>query len=317
MKPARVVGIALNTSGLNRRGVAARRSKRLARRRTCRSDDFVRYGAARLLRCDRARDRRQETDHAQPARRDRSRAGRGPRALLLTAAAPAPRHPWTRPGHLRMGFTDEPDGLNPHVRAHVRDRRSGLADLCDLVPLRSSGATSSRIWRPKFPATPTAGISRDGKTITLHLRRGARWADGAPLTARDLRFTYRAVMNPRNNVKTRDGWNDIVRSSCPTTIRRWCICARPTPICWASSRWGLGLSAAARARAGRRSPISTGPVQRGAPGQRAVRAYQMEPRLVAGVRREPALLAGTAAPRSHHVARDPQRRLALQCAGRA
>ena len=36
-----------------------------------------------------------------------------------------------------------------------------------------------------------------------------QWADGAPLDARDLRFTWQAVMNPRNNTRLRAGWDDI------------------------------------------------------------------------------------------------------------
>lgn len=61
------------------------------------------------------------------------------------------------------------------------------------------------------PSTTNGGISRDGLTITYHLRKGVRWQDGAPLTAEDVVFTYSAVMNPNNNVLSREGF-DVVRS---------------------------------------------------------------------------------------------------------
>ena len=51
------------------------------------------------------------------------------------------------------------------------------------------------------PTTQNGGISSDGRTITLHLRHGVTWSDGAPLTAADWLFTYHAVLNPRNNTK--------------------------------------------------------------------------------------------------------------------
>ncbi len=65
------------------------------------------------------------------------------------------------------------------------------------------------------PTTENGGISRDGKTITLHLRHGVTWSDGAPLTAADWLFTYHAVMNPRNNVKSTYGWDDIASADAP------------------------------------------------------------------------------------------------------
>jgi peptide/nickel transport system substrate-binding protein len=65
------------------------------------------------------------------------------------------------------------------------------------------------------PTLKNGGISRDGRRIVLHLRRGVVWSDGAPLTAADWLFTYRAVMNPSNNVKTRYGWDAIASASAP------------------------------------------------------------------------------------------------------
>ena len=66
-----------------------------------------------------------------------------------------------------------------------------------------------------MPTLQNGGISRNGKTIVLHLRHGMRWSDGAPLDARDLRFTWQAVMNPRNNTRLRAGWDDITAIDLP------------------------------------------------------------------------------------------------------
>lgn len=59
------------------------------------------------------------------------------------------------------------------------------------------------------PTERNGGISKDGLTITYHLRRGVTWQDGAPFTARDVRFTWRAIMNPNNNVASRTGYDRV------------------------------------------------------------------------------------------------------------
>ena len=61
------------------------------------------------------------------------------------------------------------------------------------------------------PTIANGGISRDGKRIVFHLRRDITWQDGHPLTARDVVFTYRAIMNPSNAVTTRSGYDRIAK----------------------------------------------------------------------------------------------------------
>src|SRR5579862_1213407 len=59
------------------------------------------------------------------------------------------------------------------------------------------------------PTFANRGISRDGKRIVYHLRHGITWQDGYPLTARDVIFTYRAIMNPSNSIPSRSGYDRI------------------------------------------------------------------------------------------------------------
>ena len=61
------------------------------------------------------------------------------------------------------------------------------------------------------PTLRNGGIRSDGKTIVYHLRRGVRWQDGAPFDADDVIFSYRAIMNPKNNVNSRTGYDVIER----------------------------------------------------------------------------------------------------------
>jgi peptide/nickel transport system substrate-binding protein len=114
----------------------------------------------------------------------------------------------------------------PHVL-----RYSDASDVSTLNPMFSQSTTLGYMssltmaWLVKWDhrnlpypelatAVPTQAnglISKDGLSITYHLRRGLRWSDGKPLDADDVVFSYRAIMNPANNVVSRTGWDRIVR----------------------------------------------------------------------------------------------------------
>ncbi|GAC1310305.1 MAG: ABC transporter substrate-binding protein [Vulcanimicrobiaceae bacterium] len=124
------------------------------------------------------------------------------------------RHPWTIPGHVRIGSSDEPDNLNP-MFAH--SDATDQIDALIFAPLFRYDPRGEFVpeLATVVPTYANGGIARDSKTIVLHLRAGLRWSDGAPLTARDLRFTWRAVTNRRNNVKASNGWDDIATIEVP------------------------------------------------------------------------------------------------------
>ncbi|MFN2449855.1 MAG: ABC transporter substrate-binding protein [Candidatus Baltobacteraceae bacterium] len=112
------------------------------------------------------------------------------------------------------GLAGEPDSLNPLV--------STSTDLYNLSHLYMSLLVESdargRLVPEIASAVPTmqnGGISPDGRTIVYHLRRNVRWQDGVALTARDVLFSYRAAIDPRNNVPTRVGYTDVFSVSAP------------------------------------------------------------------------------------------------------
>ena len=124
------------------------------------------------------------------------------------------RNPWTIPGHLRLGATDEPDALNP-LFSH-----NAAADVVETLLFAyvfrydAHGNLMPEVAR-EIPTYENGGISHDNKTITLHVRPGLRWSDGAPLDARDLRFTWRAAIDDRNDTKLRVGWDDVASMDVP------------------------------------------------------------------------------------------------------
>ncbi len=120
---------------------------------------------------------------------------------------------------LRTASTIEIPGFNPmvHDNAYViyyaplifdfllsADARGNLIpDLATAVPSRANG-----------------GVSADGRTITYHLRPGVKWHDGAAFDARDVVFSYSAVMNRENAVPDRTGYDQVVdvRARDPLTV---------------------------------------------------------------------------------------------------
>jgi peptide/nickel transport system substrate-binding protein len=124
------------------------------------------------------------------------------------------RNVWTIPGVLRLGEDEEPDSLNlmfSHTAAS--DTIAGL--LFSFVLRNDAHGNYIPDLAVRVPTLQNGDIAPDGKRIVIHLRHGVVWADGAPLTAADWLFTYRAVMNPRNAVKTRYGWDAIATASAP------------------------------------------------------------------------------------------------------
>jgi peptide/nickel transport system substrate-binding protein len=63
----------------------------------------------------------------------------------------------------------------------------------------------------QVPTQQNGGVSKDGLTITYHLRKGVKWSDGAPFTADDVVFSTKVVLNPVNDEVGRLGWNLIAK----------------------------------------------------------------------------------------------------------
>jgi peptide/nickel transport system substrate-binding protein len=132
------------------------------------------------------------------------------------------RHLWTQPGHLRYGSGYEPDTLNP-LLANTQAANDIAYVIFEPVFRYDPDGNLIPAAVTEVPTQRNGGISADGKTIVLHFRRAMRWSDGAPYDARDLIFTWHAVMNPRNNTRLQTGWDDIaameLRDPYTVTIR--------------------------------------------------------------------------------------------------
>ncbi|MDQ2872210.1 MAG: peptide ABC transporter substrate-binding protein [Candidatus Eremiobacteraeota bacterium] len=66
----------------------------------------------------------------------------------------------------------------------------------------------------EVPTPENGDVSKDGLTLKYKLRHNITWQDGAPLTCKDLSFTWQLVMNPKTNIATTDGYKDIKSIDC-------------------------------------------------------------------------------------------------------
>jgi peptide/nickel transport system substrate-binding protein len=125
------------------------------------------------------------------------------------AAGEPPRNPTTRPHELRYSTAEDISTLDP-----VLNQQETLALLSQLTMAYLVRYDRSNRPVPELatviPTLRNGGISPDGKAITFHLRHGVKWSDGAPFDADDVVFTIHAVLNPKNVITSRDGF-DLIR----------------------------------------------------------------------------------------------------------
>ncbi|WP_312796919.1 peptide ABC transporter substrate-binding protein [Tianweitania sp.] len=61
----------------------------------------------------------------------------------------------------------------------------------------------------ELPTRENGGISQDGRTWRVNLKRDVKWSDGQPFTAKDVEFTYQTIVNPKVAVRSRSGFELI------------------------------------------------------------------------------------------------------------
>lgn len=116
---------------------------------------------------------------------------------------------------LRYGIGGEPRSLNPIFNDQVDSALNLNALYDDPLWVRDRRGTFVPRLAARVPTIENRDISADGRTITVHLRHDARWQDGAPFTSADVQFSWQAVMDPRNNVGSLDGFDRVVRIDIP------------------------------------------------------------------------------------------------------
>ena len=57
-----------------------------------------------------------------------------------------------------------------------------------------------------------AKLTKKPFTVTYKIKKNANWSDGKPVTAQDVIFTLQTILNPKNDVAGRAGYEDVQRA---------------------------------------------------------------------------------------------------------
>lgn len=106
-------------------------------------------------------------------------------------------------------------------------------------------------------------ISKDGLTITFHLRHGVKWHDGAPFTSKDVLYTYRVTIDPKTPTAYAEDFKQVKKLTTPDpfTVR----VTYDAPFAPALASWGVNIlpSHLLEDRDITKSPLARNPVGTG------------------------------------------------------
>jgi peptide/nickel transport system substrate-binding protein len=110
--------------------------------------------------------------------------------VLVIALSATPRPGFAAGKDFVIGLGGEATQLNPVV---ATDGFSYIAEW----PLFDSLVELDQGLNVRPLLAESWEVSKDGLTYTFKLKKGVKWHDGAPFTARDVAFTFYAVLNPK------------------------------------------------------------------------------------------------------------------------
>jgi peptide/nickel transport system substrate-binding protein len=124
------------------------------------------------------------------------------------------QHSWTLPGEMRVAIQQDVKSLNPLLNSNTTD---GFMAYLMFEPLLSADDKGDPvpILATEVPTAENHGVSTDGLTITYHLRKDVKWTDGVAVTAKDVKWSWQAIMNPNNNIVSRHGYDYVARIDTP------------------------------------------------------------------------------------------------------
>ncbi len=138
--------------------------------------------------------------------------------LLATAACSRATAPQAPPGDsVRFDLAADPASLNPlflHPDASSVEQQVARLSFEPFIDLDAAGRPVPTLL-DRIPTVENGGLSADGRTITYYLRKNVRWSDGVPVTSDDVLYTLHAILDPRNPVRSREGYDLIDSASAP------------------------------------------------------------------------------------------------------
>lgn len=98
-------------------------------------------------------------------------------------------------GVIKFSDWQFPDTLNQYQASASVDGEV-YDTMLDYMTEYNNRAQLIPVLLAQLPTQKNGGISKNGKTITLHLRKGMHWSNGTEVTSRDVKFGWQVDMNP-------------------------------------------------------------------------------------------------------------------------
>lgn len=137
--------------------------------------------------------------------------------LMLAMLAAGCARSGPPPGTVSFDLPADPASLNPlfiHPDAAATEQELARLTFEPFIDLDQRGRELPALLTV-IPSRENGGISADGTILTYRLRSGVKWQDGVPVTAADVLYTLRAILDPRNPVRSHEGYDLIDRAWSP------------------------------------------------------------------------------------------------------
>ncbi len=115
---------------------------------------------------------------------------------------------------VRFAIAADPQTLDPlfaHADAGSVEQQVARLAFEPFIEIDAQGRPVPELL-DRIPTLANGGLSADGRTIVYHLRRGVAWQDGVEVTARDVLFTLHAIVDDRNPIRSREGYDRIAHA---------------------------------------------------------------------------------------------------------
>ena len=135
-------------------------------------------------------------------------------AVALAALAGCARGGGSEPGTFRWADAEDLDSLNPLLSTQTVVEDISAFTMGYFFVFDAKGDPKPSLCL-EVPTRANGLISPDGKSLTFKLRHGVLWHDDKPFTAADVKFSVATILDPKTNVLTREGWDEIARVDTP------------------------------------------------------------------------------------------------------
>ncbi len=126
-------------------------------------------------------------------------------AAMFATAAHAERG---SDGQLKILYWQAPSILNPFLSGGTKDIHASSLIIEPLAHYDEDGNMVPTLAEA-VPTVANGGVSADLKSITWKLKKGVKWSDGTPFTAKDVEFTAAYCLDPAGGCNAAERFQDV------------------------------------------------------------------------------------------------------------